>query len=88
MADQTIHEQSAVSIRPHQISPISPETVADMVKYLDTLQEYDAESNTYSGKEIRGTILYVLHEYPAIQKDYVVFSFCVDQYIEKANLEQ
>ena len=52
------------------------------------LQEYDAETNLYSGKEIRGTILYVLHEYPAIEKGYIVFSFCVDQYIEKANSEQ
>ena len=40
MSDKTIHDQSAVSTRPHQISPISPETVADMAKYLDTLQEY------------------------------------------------
>lgn len=46
------------------------------------LQEYDAENTTYSGKELRCTILYVLHEFPAIEKGYVVFSFCIDQYIE------
>lgn len=46
------------------------------------LQEYDAETNTYSGKELRCTILYVLHEFAALEKGYVVFSFCVDQFVE------
>ena len=39
MSDKTIHDQSAVSIRPHQISPISPETVV-AIKCVE--QEYNA----------------------------------------------
>lgn len=49
------------------------------------LQEYDSEKETYSGKELRCTILYVLSDFPAIEKGYVVFSFTVDQYIEKSS---
>ena len=47
------------------------------------LQEYNAETNTYSGKEIRATILYILTDYPAIEKGYVVFSFNIDQRLIK-----
>lgn len=46
------------------------------------LQEYNAETHAYSGKQLRCTILYVLREYPAIEKGYVVFSFRIDQYLE------
>jgi len=46
------------------------------------LQEYDAETTTYSGKELRCTILYVLHGFTGIEKGYAMFSFCIDQYIE------
>ncbi len=45
------------------------------------LQEYDEKLDIYSGKEIQGTILYVVNNYPAIVKGYVVFSFSVDKYI-------
>lgn len=44
------------------------------------LQEYDAEKDTYSGREITGKITYVLPNYHAIKDDYVVFSFYIDQY--------
>ena len=46
------------------------------------LMDYDVETNTYSGRELRCTILYVLSEYSAIKKGYVVFSFRIDQYIK------
>lgn len=36
----TIKEKDAISIKPHQIAPISPETVATMVTYLAELQKY------------------------------------------------
>lgn len=42
------------------------------------LQEYDEKTNSYSGKEIQATIMYVLADYHAIQKGYVVFSYRVD----------
>lgn len=45
------------------------------------LQEYDERLKMYSGREIIGTILYVLSGYPGIEKGYVVFSFSVDQCI-------
>lgn len=51
------------------------------------LQEYDFKTDTYSGKELRTTILYVLNDYSAIEKGFVVFSFCIDQYIEKGSLK-
>jgi hypothetical protein len=50
------------------------------------LQEYDNETNTYSGRELYCTITYVLHEFPAITKGYVVFSFNVIDYINPNNI--
>lgn len=47
------------------------------------LQEYDPRDNTYSGREIKGTILYVLYEYPVVRKDHVVFSYSVEKYIDE-----
>lgn len=44
------------------------------------LQEYDPETKIFSGKEIQGTILYVLNDFHAVEKGYVVFSFTVDHY--------
>ncbi len=46
------------------------------------LQEYDPQNDTYSGRELRCTILYVLHEFHALERGYVIFSHCIDQYIE------
>ena len=51
------------------------------------LQEYDAKTKTYSGKEIRGTILYVLKNFVALEEGYVVFSFCIDRYIHESNIK-
>ncbi len=42
------------------------------------LEEYNPKTETYSGREIEGTIKYVLSDYPAIQSGYVVFSFEVN----------
>ena len=42
------------------------------------LKEYDGTN--YTGREILGEILYVLSDFDGLQKDYVIFSFCVDQY--------
>lgn len=47
------------------------------------LQEYDPETNKYSGIEIRADIIYVLKDYEAIKKGYVVFGFRVKQHIIK-----
>lgn len=47
------------------------------------LQEYDAETNTYSGNELRCSILYILENYPALQKGYIVFSIQINQIIKK-----
>lgn len=42
------------------------------------LKEYDGTN--YTGREILGEILYVLSDFVGLQKDYVAFSFCIDQY--------
>jgi len=47
------------------------------------LREYDDVNKTYSGNELRCTILYVLKDFYAIEKGYVVFSFSIEKYIEK-----
>lgn len=49
------------------------------------LQEYDNDTNAHSGRELKCTITYVLNEFAAISKGYVVFSFTVDNYIEPTN---
>lgn len=46
------------------------------------LKEYDPETDTYSGREIRCKIIYVLHDFHALEKGYVVFSFYIEQLIE------
>jgi len=52
------------------------------------LQEYDAETKTFSGKEIRATITYLLDEFELIYLGACVFSFKVTQHIVKnVNLE-
>lgn len=48
------------------------------------LQEYDKDSNTYSGRELRGTITYILSDFYAIVDGHVVFSFKMDQHIVKS----
>jgi len=45
------------------------------------LQEYDPKAKTYSGHQIRCEILYVLKDFPAIKKDYVVFGIKITQLI-------
>lgn len=45
------------------------------------LQEYDEKSQTYTGREIRGQITYVLKEYSAIAPEYIVFSYHVIELI-------
>lgn len=47
------------------------------------LQEYDAKLKTYSGKEIRATITYLLNEFELIYLGACVFSFKVTQHIVK-----
>ena len=44
--------------------------VGDMVQ----LQEFDSETNKYSGRELIGSIDYILNDFPALKKGYVVFS--------------
>lgn len=39
------------------------------------LQEYNQSNDTYTGREIKGTILYLLNDFPALKEGYVVFSF-------------
>ena len=49
------------------------------------LQEYEKISDVqgrYLGREIYGTITYVLQNYPALQEGYVAFSFSADEYID------
>lgn len=36
------------------------------------LQEYDKEKNSYSGKELEFVVIYILKDFPAIKKGYVV----------------
>jgi len=45
------------------------------------LQEYNPENNTYTGRELRCCIMYVLYDFDAIEKGYVVFSLSFDEYI-------
>jgi hypothetical protein len=45
------------------------------------LQEYDKETDTFSGKEVRGTITYVLKDWEGLDHDFCVFSFRVTQHI-------
>jgi len=45
------------------------------------LQEYDKETDKYSGRELHCVITYVLHDFIAIDQEYVVFSFSVIDYI-------
>ena len=45
------------------------------------LQEYDKESNTYSGKQVRAIITYVLPEFELVYLGACVFSFKVTQHI-------
>jgi hypothetical protein len=47
------------------------------------LKEYDQETDTYSGRELVCRIEYVLNEFPALEKGYVVFSFSIVQYIDR-----
>lgn len=47
------------------------------------LQEYDAVTKQYSGREVRVTITYVLSDFPGIEKGYCVFAFRVTQHIFK-----
>lgn len=46
------------------------------------LQEYNDVEKTYSGRELKCTITYVLSNYPNIRTGFVVFSFKVDEYIK------
>lgn len=39
------------------------------------LREYDAETNRYSGDEIKVMITHILKDYPALKDGYVVFGF-------------
>lgn len=41
------------------------------------LKEYDAENDSYSNRVVIGRILYILSDYPSIEKDHVVFSFSI-----------
>lgn len=41
------------------------------------LQEYDLQTNEYSGREVRAEITYVLKDYEAIKPGYVVFGLKV-----------
>ncbi len=47
------------------------------------LQEYDLDANSYSGKEVRATITYVLNEFRLLYSEACVFSFKVTQIIIK-----
>ena len=48
------------------------------------LQEYDAENKTYSGRQVRGIIRYLLQDFPGISEGYCIFSFSVTQLIISA----
>lgn len=52
--------------------------IGDMVY----LQEYDFNTDYYSGREICGTIQYILSEFHAIKPGFVVFSYSCDELIE------
>lgn len=45
------------------------------------LKEYDPETDTYSGREVRVRISYVLSNYEAIKTGYVVFGFHISDWI-------
>ena len=45
------------------------------------LQEYNPETDTYLGREVRVQIVYILKNYPVIKKGYVVFSFEITTFI-------
>jgi len=46
------------------------------------LREYDAENDTYSGREVRAEITYILRNFGEL-KDFVIFSFKITQMIER-----
>jgi len=48
------------------------------------LQEYDSETETYLGREVRGKIIYVLTEFEDVIKEgYCIFGFKTTQYISR-----
>ena len=44
------------------------------------LQEYDPIEKQYTGKNIRGIIQYVLHDFKGLKKGYVIFSFKINDF--------
>jgi ASC-1-like (ASCH) protein len=47
------------------------------------LREYDPKSSTYSGKEVRATITFILENYPGIDDLFCIFSFKATHHIIK-----
>ena len=46
------------------------------------LREYDPNGKIYTGYEIKGVITYIIYEFHALKKDYIIFSFNTILYVE------
>jgi|JI10StandDraft_1071094.scaffolds.fasta_scaffold2592595_1 hypothetical protein len=51
------------------------------------LLEYEAETDNYTGREIRGEITYVLKDYEAVKDGYVVFAFTKNTHIANGEVQ-